>query len=232
MAELSTTYSGNATPDNIDTGDITSDSITVGAGSAADPSVAVGANGHGIYEVNAATLGISVAGVNKLSVGSTRIWTTGAGLLAGGGSSSATTPGLFLSTADLNTGIGRAGDDQLSLISGGVEAMRYEENGGVLALSQITAGITAHTGSSQGDGPITSSINQYSTVANAGDAATMPTAVAGYLVEIYNDGVNAMDVFPASGDDLGAGADTAVSLAAGDNITYRSIDATNWKVRT
>jgi hypothetical protein len=92
----------------------------------------------------------------------------------------------------------------------------------------VTAGITAHVGSSQGDGPLTTDINQISTCANAGDAVTLPTAAAGLTVTIINNGAEACDVFPATDDDLGAGANTAASLAAAANITYVAYDATNW----
>ena len=97
-----------------------------------------------------------------------------------------------------------------------------------LVKRSVAAGVTAHVGSSQGDGPITTDIVQSSVCANGGDAVTLPTAVAGYTVTIINNGAQACDVFPAASDDCGAGADTAVSLAAAANITYLSIDATTW----
>ena len=99
--------------------------------------------------------------------------------------------------------------------------------GGLLKRS-VTAGITADVGSIQGGSPLTTDINQISVCANGGDAVTLPDAVAGYTVTIINNGAQACDVFPAASDDAGAGADTAVSLAAGANITYVSIDATTW----
>jgi len=101
-----------------------------------------------------------------------------------------------------------------------------------LAKRSVTAGVTAAVGSSQGDGPITTDVVQISTCANAGDAVTLPTAVAGLQVTIVNNGAQACDVFPASGDNLGAGANTAASLAAGANITYIAYDATNWFAKT
>jgi hypothetical protein len=92
----------------------------------------------------------------------------------------------------------------------------------------VEAGITADVGSAQGGSPITKDINQISTCANAGDSITLPTAAAGLTVTIINNGANAADVFPASGDNCGGGVDTAVSLAAGANITYVAYDATTW----
>ena len=103
-----------------------------------------------------------------------------------------------------------------------------------LVKRSVAAGVTAHVGSSQGDGPITTDIVEISTSANAGDAVTLPAAVAGLQVTIINNAAaNAVDVFPASGDDLGAGVDTAASLAAsGANITYIAFDATTWFAKT
>jgi len=97
-----------------------------------------------------------------------------------------------------------------------------------LVKRSVTAGVTAAVGSAQGDGPITTDIVQISTCANAGDAVTLPTAVAGLRVTIINNGAEACDVFPASGDNLGAGVNTAAALAAGVNRTYQAYDATNW----
>jgi hypothetical protein len=89
--------------------------------------------------------------------------------------------------------------------------------------------ITANTGSTQATGEaLYDGFNIVTVCANVGDAVTMPEAVLGRLVRIINNGANACDVFPAVGDNLGAGANTAVSLAAGANIGYFAYDTTNW----
>lgn len=100
-----------------------------------------------------------------------------------------------------------------------------------LTKKSVTTGITADVGSAQGGSPLTTDINEVSTVGTTGDSVTLPTAVAGLEVTIINNGANACDVFPASGDNLGAGLNTAASLAAGTNITYVAYDATNWEVK-
>ena len=107
------------------------------------------------------------------------------------------------------------------------------DNKGLLNVA-VTAGITADVGSIQGGSPLTTRVNEVSVCANAGDAVTLITAPAVGSIEqtIINNGANACDVFPASGDDIGAGADTAVSLAAGANITYVSYNNTNWFPKT
>ena len=93
----------------------------------------------------------------------------------------------------------------------------------------VSVGVTAHTGSSQGDGAITSTFVEIATCANAGDAVTLPTAAAGKLVIIANNGANSCDIFPASGDAIdGASANAAKALAAGSNRIHICQDGTDW----
>jgi len=96
------------------------------------------------------------------------------------------------------------------------------------SLSSVTATITASTGSAQGGSPLVSKINQISVCANAGDSVTLPGAIAGTIITIINSGAAACDVFPASGDTLGAGANTAISLAANATVNYAAYDTANW----
>ncbi len=93
----------------------------------------------------------------------------------------------------------------------------------------VSVGVTAHTGSSQGDGAISSTFVEISVCANAGDAVTLPSAAAGKLVIIANNGANSCDVFPASGDAIdGASANAAKALAAGANRIHICQDGTDW----
>lgn len=94
----------------------------------------------------------------------------------------------------------------------------------------IEAGITASTTQSQGQQPLTKEVNEVSTVANTNDTVTLPAALtyAKYCT-IINNGANTLQIFPASGDNLGAGVDTATTLASGSNITFVNYDATNWE---
>jgi hypothetical protein len=93
----------------------------------------------------------------------------------------------------------------------------------------VAVGVTAHTGSSQGDGAITSTFVEIATCANPGDAVTLPTAAAGKLVIIANNGANSADVFPASGDKIdGGSANAALALAVGSNRIYICQDGTDW----
>jgi len=145
---------------------------------------------------------------------------------------SATNPTLVPNRADADTGIGWAFADGISLITGGVEAQRWWESSSSCVTSvDHNAGLTADVGSAQGSGTISSSYNVYSTVGTAGDSTTLPGNFdAGTLIYVKNDAAtNSMDVFPASGDDAGAGADTAVAVAAGDFAVFFATTAnTTW----
>jgi len=96
-------------------------------------------------------------------------------------------------------------------------------------LDRVTSGITASTTQTQGQQPLTSTINEISTVANANDTVTLPTAKIGLTAVIINNGANTLKIFPASSDNLGAGVDTSTTLASGSNVTYRAYDITNWE---
>jgi len=99
---------------------------------------------------------------------------------------------------------------------------------GILRQS-VTAGIAAVNPGGQGDGALTSNINEIATVGTADDAVTLPSAAAGMIIRIINNGANQLEIWPASGDNTGAGVNTAVTLAAGSNVTYIAYDATNWE---
>jgi microcystin-dependent protein len=98
-------------------------------------------------------------------------------------------------------------------------------------LYQSTAsGITASTTQTQGQQPLTKLVNQISTVANANDVVTLPTAVAGLSVLVVNYGANTLQIFPASGDNLGAGVDTSTTLGTGESKRFTAFDSTNWEL--
>lgn len=98
-------------------------------------------------------------------------------------------------------------------------------------LRSVTAGITASTTQSQGQQPLTKDINEISTVGNANDVVTLPSAIAGMEIFIINNGANTLQIFPASSDNLGAGVDASTTLIAGATITFVSYDNTNWRVK-
>lgn len=99
----------------------------------------------------------------------------------------------------------------------------------VLILRDVNAGLVASTTQTQGQGALTAEVNEVATVANANDTVTMPGAVAGLRVVVINNGANTLQIFPASGDDLGAGVNASITLAAGSNGMYQAYNATNWE---
>ncbi len=187
---------------------------------AATPTLAFGDGDTGFYEGADDNLKVSIEGSNRWFFDSTQF---GSALASGGRlrreTVSATNPTIIPRGDDGNAGIGSAGADQVSHIAGGVEGQRITEvSSAIMHSYQADSGLTAHTDSVQGAGVILSSYNVYSTVGTTGDAATLPavfTADPATVVHVKNDGANSMDVFPASGDNAGAGTDTAVAVAAG-----------------
>lgn len=96
--------------------------------------------------------------------------------------------------------------------------------------ASVTTGIVASTNQTQGQGALTREINVVATCANANDTVTLPAAVAGRTCVVINNGAQVLQIFPASGDNLGAGVDTATTLAAGSNRRFVAYDSTNWEV--
>ena len=96
----------------------------------------------------------------------------------------------------------------------------------------VNAGLTASTTQTQAGGlALTAQINEVSVVANDNDTVVLPTAVAGRSCTIINnDAAQDIRIFPASGDNLGAGVDTqrTATLLFGEMTTYIAYDATNW----
>lgn len=96
---------------------------TLSAGSVAAP--AVGWTDTGFYEPSANQIGVTLGGADKwLFNGNSLQANNAAGPALRGVSATATDPTIVPNQADTNTGIGRAGADQLSLISGGIESAR------------------------------------------------------------------------------------------------------------
>lgn len=101
---------------------------------------------------------------------------------------------------------------------------------GTTTPTSINAGVTAATGSAQGDGPITKFVTQVTTSGTAGDALTLPPAAAGLVRMVCNHAAsNAVDLFPASSDRINKeSANTAISLAAGECAFCIAADAVYW----
>lgn len=93
----------------------------------------------------------------------------------------------------------------------------------------VTTGITASTTQTQGQGALTSVLNVVATCANANDVVTLPAAAAGKRCVVVNNGAQACQVFPASGDAIDVGAvDASTTVAAAGRKTWWAADATTW----
>lgn len=109
----------------------------------ATPSLAFGNGNTGFYEISDDNLRVAFSGAER--------WDWSANLLSSGaanaagiqfGASTSINPGLVPDAGDLDTGIGQAAEDQLSLIAGGVEGIRIAEAGSAITSVAINGPIT------------------------------------------------------------------------------------------
>ena len=104
--------------------------------------------------------------------------------------------------------------------------------GGVFIKRSTTAGITASTTQTQGQGPLTAEINQVSVVANTNDTVTLPAATAGRQCIVINDGANTLQIFPESDDQIGSLAvDAATTITAGNQTTFDAYNEISWATK-
>jgi hypothetical protein len=85
--------------------------------------------------------------------------------------------------------------------------------------------ITASTTQSQGQQPLTANINEISVCANANDVVTLPAILKGCPITVINNGANTLQIYPASGEDLGAGTNTSVTVTAGNVAKFEGYAA-------
>lgn len=98
-------------------------------------------------------------------------------------------------------------------------------------LASVTDGITAHAGGGQANAVLlTTDINRVTTVASAADSVALPASTPGSEVTVINAaGVNSMNVFPQSGDQINAlAANAAFAVAAGKVATFYCTVAGFW----
>lgn len=120
------------------------------------------------------------------------------------------------------------GSDGYVGIGTGTPASALQMGNDKLIAVDTNAGITASTEQSQGQGALTAQVNEISTVANDGDNVTLPTAVTGLEIEIINNGAETLQIFPASGDNLGLGVNASEELEANERVKFVAYDTTNW----
>ena len=95
-------------------------------------------------------------------------------------------------------------------------------------------GITAFaTGGQASAVAIVADIAEISVCATGGDSVKLPTAVAGLVIKITNQGAAASDIFPNTDDAINeAAANTAKSLGVDASMLCIAYDATNWECLT
>lgn len=103
----------------------------------------------------------------------------------------------------------------------------YESSAWVQKLFTMSAAsaITASATQTQGQQPLTANVNEIDTVATTNDVVTLPAIKAGMPCTVINNGANTLQIYPASGEDLGAGTDTSVTVAAGSVAKFEGYAA-------
>ena len=104
-------------------GNITATSIKVGAGTVGAPSIAIGGVTSGFYE-SGTNVNITVGGIQKGGWTASYLYGT-YWLIWYGGAISGTVP-AYTFPGDADTGLGKAGDGQVSLTADGVESGRFD----------------------------------------------------------------------------------------------------------
>lgn len=107
-------------------------------------------------------------------------------------------------------------------------AAQVTTNAFVSPPKSVTTGITASTTQTQGQQPLTSNVNVVATVATAADVVTAPGARAGDELTVFNQGANTLQVFPASGDTLGAGTNISIEIEPNESREWVAFDGTTW----
>ena len=90
--------------------------------------------------------------------------------------------------------------------------------------------ITASTTQTQGNGQLNSSIVDVNVVANDNDTVTMIDPQSALDHVIMNRGANILQVFPASGHNLGLGTDNPITIQPGGGIWWVGVTTTRWHI--
>jgi len=203
-------------------------------GSAAAPSYSFSTDSStGLYLESAANMNVTVNGINRWEFGTALGGTLAAAIASGplliNRASTAAFPNICPDRADSASGMGYNASGP-ALLANGVRAVSYKATGGfeTAQINDADVGLTASTTQTQGNGALTNSYNEITIVANIDDTVTAPPVEEGHRLIVINNGIRRMQLFPASGDNIGAGVDTAIKVAAGESAVFFGIDATNW----
>jgi len=91
-------------------------------------------------------------------------------------------------------------------------------------------GIIASTTQTQGNGSLTAAVNEIATVANDGDTVTLPIISEGFEISIINNGAKELQIFPASGNDLGNGLNASVKLEMNEEMKFFALGGTKYHI--
>ncbi len=202
-------------------------------GVAAFPALQLGGNADGFFLPFTGQISVSIQGTDtwKFTGATLRASdpTTGPGLV-NAGTVSLTNAGLAPIADNIGTGVGSDGANTVSLIVDNRIAVKYDEaTGRVVQTNSNEVGLTASVTQTQAGGlGLRDSYNEIATVANSGDALTAFSVAAGDRLIVINNGVNALQLFPASGDNFGEGVDTAIVIDQGNVGVFLGRDITNW----
>lgn len=104
-------------------------------------------------------------------------------------------------------------------------------NAGGFPLLSVSNGLTAHSGGTQAAAlQLVSSLNRITTVAAAADSVVLPASVAGLVINVINNGANAMQVYGLGSDTINAQTSTVgVSQLPNSSVRYYSAVAGLWQ---
>ncbi len=189
-------------------------------GVAAFPALQLGSGANGFFLPFTNQISAAIGGVDtwKFTTATLRSSTptTGPGLV-NAGTVSLTSVGLAPLADNIGTGVGSDGANTLSLVVDDRIAVLYDEaTGRIVQTNSSEIGLTASVTQTQAGGLLLrSSYNEIATVANTADAITAFEVAQAMRLVVVNNGANDLQLFPAVGDDIGAGVDTAITIAAG-----------------
>lgn len=92
----------------------------------------------------------------------------------------------------------------------------------------VTATVTAGT-NAQGQGPLTRNLNVVNTTTANPSGVTLPTALLGNSVYVFNRGTNPINVYPATGAQIDAlGTNVSIQIAVGGWLQFNATSTTQW----
>lgn len=151
---------------------------------------------------------------------------------------SSTVPTLCPAENDKNTGIGRAGADQLSGIAGDIEIWRASAAAGAVSAGMQAMRPVEANAAGSGSPNILIGAETRALLTNEGATAenyhTLPAAAPGLDFEFYSIDSDGMRIVAGAGDEIEVGgvisaAAGFIRLAANASALLRAVNATRWK---